>query len=44
MSALWNARVLSKDNRRVVIELRAIHPDSGEFQDAKRFAMRVFVR
>jgi hypothetical protein len=41
MSALWSARVLAKDNRRIVIELRAIHPDSGEFQDAKRFALRL---
>ena len=41
MSALWFARVLAKDNRRIVVELRAIHPDSGEFQDAKRFALRL---
>jgi hypothetical protein len=41
MSALWSARVLAKDNRRIVIELRAIHPDSGEFQDGKRFALRI---
>ena len=41
MSALWSARVLTKDKRRIVIELRAIHPDSGEFQDAKRFALRL---
>jgi hypothetical protein len=41
MSALWSARVLSKDNCRIVVELRAIHPDSGEFQDVKRFALRL---
>jgi hypothetical protein len=41
MSALWSARVLGKDNRRIVIELRAIHPDSGEFLSSKRFALRV---
>jgi len=41
MSALWSAHVLAKDGCRVVIELRGIHPDSGEFQSAKRFALRL---
>jgi hypothetical protein len=41
MSALWSARVLAKDNRRLVVELRAIHPDSGDFLTSKRFALRL---
>jgi hypothetical protein len=41
MSSLWSARVLTKDNRRIVVELRAIHPDSGEFLATKRFALRL---
>jgi hypothetical protein len=41
MSALWSARVLRKDDLRIAIELRAIHPDSGEFSTAKRFALRL---
>lgn len=41
MSALWSAQVVAKDNRRVVIELRAIHPDSGAFPTDKKFALRL---
>ena len=41
MSALWSAEVVSKDNRRVVVEVRAIHPDSGEFLATKKFAFRL---
>lgn len=41
MSALWTARVLTKDNRRVTVEVHAIHPDSGAFSDAKKFALRL---
>ena len=41
MSALWSARVITKDNRRLVVELRAIHPDSGAFLTPKRFALRL---
>jgi hypothetical protein len=41
MSALWSARVMSKDGRRLVIELRAIHPDAGAFVATGRFAFRL---
>lgn len=41
MSALWSARALRKSDRRIVLELRAIHPDSGEFSTAKPFALRL---
>jgi len=41
MSALWSAQVVAKDNRRIAIELRAIHPDSGAFPSDKKFALRL---
>lgn len=41
MSALWSAQVAARDNQRVVIELRAIHPDAGEFPTSKKFALRL---
>jgi hypothetical protein len=41
MSALWGAEVIAKHDRRITVELRAIHPDSGTFTDAKKFALRL---
>jgi hypothetical protein len=41
MSALWSANVIAKDNRRVTVEVHAIHPDSGEFSNTKKFAFRL---
>lgn len=41
MSALWSAEVVAKGDRRVIVDVRAIHPDSGEFSDGKKFAFRL---
>lgn len=41
MSALWSAEVIAKNNRRATLEVRAIHPDSGEFSDSRVFAFRL---
>jgi hypothetical protein len=41
MSALWSAEVIAKSDRRITVELRAIHPDSGAFDDSKKFALRL---
>lgn len=41
MSALWSAKVVAKDGHRVTVQVRVIHPDSGEFSDAKKFAFRL---
>ena len=41
MSAWWSAQVVAKDNQRIVIELRAIHPDAGAFPTDKKFALRL---
>jgi hypothetical protein len=41
MSALWTVEVLAKDDRRVTLDVRAIHPDSGEFSDTKKLAFRL---
>lgn len=41
MSALWSAEVVARGDRRIVVEVRAIHPDSGEFIDSKKFAFRL---
>jgi hypothetical protein len=41
MSALWSAEVIAKDTQRVTVEVRAIHPDSGEFSDSKKFSLRL---
>lgn len=41
MSALWSATVTARRDRRVTLEVRAIHPDSGEFSDSRAFAFRL---
>lgn len=41
MSALWSAEVVGKDDHRVTVEVRAIHPDSGAFADSKSFVFRL---
>jgi hypothetical protein len=41
MSALWSAKVVAKHDRRITVEVHAIHPDSGEFSDARKLALRL---
>lgn len=41
MSALWSATVIARRERRVTLEVCAIHPDSGEFPDSRTFAFRL---
>lgn len=41
MSALWSIEVIARGDRRAVLRVRAIHPDSGEFSDARTFAFRL---
>src|SRR3954451_5250206 len=41
MSALWSIEVVARGDRRVVLRVSAIHPDSGEFSDAPTFAFRL---
>lgn len=41
MSALWSAEVVAKNDHRVTLEVRAIHPDSGAFSDSRTFAFRL---
>jgi hypothetical protein len=41
MSALWSAIVIDRRERRVTLEVRAIHPDSGAFSDSHTFAFRL---
>lgn len=41
MSALWSVEVTARGDRRVVLRVHAIHPDSGEFSDSRTFAFRL---
>jgi hypothetical protein len=41
MSTLWDAEVISKNGTHVDVRVRACHPDSGEFDESKRFAFRL---
>lgn len=41
MSALWSVIVIARRERRVTLEVRAIHPDSGEFSDSRTFVFRL---